>query len=184
MATNKKRGRGQPRKLDDKTRRKRLLDTLLRTGSRTKACKAAGISFQGFNEHIKRDDELREAVDEIQLRAIAEAEDCVEGSVATDPLMALRLLERLRPEKWSRQRQHFHKHGHIHLTVEQQQSSISAIAAELGISDVIEEAPAREAKGDPETDGISGRVEGAGGTRSDSDNTHSETGRVSEPEVP
>jgi hypothetical protein len=107
---NKKRGR--PRKLDDKERRKRLLDVLLRTGSYIKAVKAAGVTYQSLRNAIKADDELRAAVEEIDQRAIFGAKDCLHGSVHADPMLALRFLTVREPETYAKQTKHLHKHGH------------------------------------------------------------------------
>ena len=114
MAKRKKKRRllksagGRPAKLRDARSRARFLSVLRKfCGVRGAACRHFRISEQTLRNEEARDPEFAALVKDEEERALDDAEVCVYENSATDPRVALRLLERKR-NGWQRREQITH----------------------------------------------------------------------------
>jgi hypothetical protein len=120
VAKKRKDKRGRPIKLNQPRIRSRFVDSLRKTGSLTKSCKAAGITFQTLRNSIKRDPEFAALVKEVEDETLQAIADNVMECARKDPHIGLKVLERkrkdwikLQPDQPDPQ-PNIHLHAHEH----------------------------------------------------------------------
>lgn len=104
----KKRGRGQPRALQSKAIRKKLLDTLRSGHGIKEAVALIGYTYQTLRNECNRDSkfeqEVQEAARQGRIVAKATAKGTLLRAIGKEWRAAVTYLERMYPEEWSKHR--------------------------------------------------------------------------------
>lgn len=158
VAAKKKRGRGQPRKLQKANVRTKLLKLISTTRSLYTACAAVGVSYPTMLAECDRDPEFAEQIEQAKAAKVGLLEDLAHEVAKVDPPTLRWLLANLDRENYAQRpepQQHIVAHAHFNADPDEIKSALAALAAEIGVEDVVDAVRIEKSNGHHKANGHS-----------------------------